>query len=290
VLDIPSWPTDNVQGPSGRLHFRDGVVTFQPRESDPYGPPDGSYIAILHVSYGDVDRDGADETVADIGCIIEGGSEQLVAFDRDSTGHIVTIGRVVATTGEVRDIRDDRTRVVDGVIQARVGDYQGCCDDRTPQKWQNRGYALQHGRFRQVAGPTAMPVNPAVTQTRIRATAVTLGPVVTGYRYGTVAVTMTHEWGVRPAALTVWFRPSPGLERAGSAWPPATAQPDGFTVTLQPPPKYGSRTYRFGLRAPETMTGGRLGVEAVATSRTGEYLSEAVPWDNATAVVVTSVD
>jgi hypothetical protein len=289
ILDLPPWPVDNVRGPSGRQHFHDGTVTLPERIGSYNKPPYGRELAILGVAYGDVDRDGADETVAGIGCFIEGGSKQLVAFDRDTAGHIVTLGRVVATTGELRDISDEGVTVVNSVVRARVGDFQRCCDDQTPQKWQVRGYALRHGTFRQVSGPTVMTPNPSVTQTTVHAGDLTLGPAVSGYRYGTLAVTVTHGWGFRPAHLTMWFSPSAGLERAGTSWPPVTVEPTRFHVTLQPPPGQDSRTYRFAFRAPAAVTTGTIHVEAAGSDRDGSYLSEAVPWDNSDAAVVGSV-
>lgn len=49
------------------------------------------------------------------------------------------MGTVVATTGEIREIRTGGTRVGDdGVVTTRLGDYQICCGDETPQTWQER--------------------------------------------------------------------------------------------------------------------------------------------------------
>jgi len=122
TVTMPPWPADNVQGPSGPLHFRDGVVHIP--QTDPAGvrvPPHGSEIILLGVTYGDVDRDGSAETIAEYACLVEGAGKQLVALDRSSAGRIVTLGQVVATTGEIRDIRDDSVRLADGVVTVRVG-------------------------------------------------------------------------------------------------------------------------------------------------------------------------
>ncbi|GIF23387.1 hypothetical protein BJ973_000256 [Actinoplanes tereljensis] len=122
ALIIPAWPADNVQGPSGRLHFRDGAVQISaPVSSESGKPPTGTKIVLLGAVYGDLDRDGAKETVAEFFCTVEGGSKQVVAFDRDSAGRIVTIGQVVATTGEIRDIQDNSARVGgDGTVTVTV--------------------------------------------------------------------------------------------------------------------------------------------------------------------------
>jgi hypothetical protein len=91
------------------------------------------------------------------------------SFDRNRAGRIVTMGTVVATTGPIRDIRADSALVsATGTVTVSVGDYQVCCGDETPHRWQTRGYHWRDGRFRQVSGPTVMPVNPALTETRPR--------------------------------------------------------------------------------------------------------------------------
>jgi len=291
TLTVPPWPADNVRGPNGRLHFRDGVVKVPFREAGTGQPPYGEQIAILAVTYGDVDRDGAEETIAEIGCLIEGGSKQLVAFDRTAAGRIVTMGTVVATTGKIRDIRTDSARVSSsGTVTADLADYQVCCDDRTPQRRQARGFRWRGGRFDQVSGPTRMPANRYVSQTRVTAGDLVLGPVVDGYRYGTVTVTATHAWGTEPGKVRLIFYPPAGLERAGTTWPTVTADGASFAVTVDAPPVYGRTTYRFAFRGAAGTTSGRLDVELQALSATGAVLSEAVPWDNGTMAPIRTVD
>jgi len=281
TLTIPRWPADNVQGPHGPLQFRDGKVTIPFEQPVTGRPPTGTEIVILAVTYGDVDRDGADETIAEIGCLVEGGSKQLVAFDRDTSGRIVTMGAVVATTGDIRDIRTDSARVTgNGTVTAKVGDYLACCGDETPRTWQTRGYRWRNGGFEQVSGPTTMTANPYVTETRISAGSLVLGPAVDGYRSGIVTVTMTHRWGTRPERLTLRFFPSAGLERAGSAWPPVSANSVSFAVTMDAPRAGSSVTRTFAFRRPAATSGGQLDIELLGNSRQDRALSEAVPWNN----------
>jgi hypothetical protein len=293
TLTIPPWPADNVRGPSGRVRFHDGAYTIpQTGQSIPHRPPTGTQLAILAVTYGDVDRDGADETVAEIGCLIEGGGKQLVAFDRNTSGRIVTMGPVVATPGEIRDIHDGSARVgADGVITVRVGDYQTCCDDQTPQSWQDRGYRWHNGRFAQVSGPTRMTANRYVTETSVATGELVLGPAVDGYRYGRLTVTVRHGWGTRPGHIVIEFYPSAGLERTGAAWPPVATPPTspGFTVTVDPPPARGTITYTFAFRRPATIAGGTLDLEVSGKTATVVRLAEANPWNNgATATIRTA--
>lgn len=284
TLNIPSWPVDNVQGPSGRLHFHDGTYQIpQPTgTATQQQPPTGRELIILSVTYGDVDRDGVDETVADIGCIIEGGSQQLVAFDRNASGQIVTMGRAVATTGEIRAIAGSTRVGSDGVVTARVGDFQACCGDETPRVWQNRGYGWSGGRFHQVSGPTRMTANPAVTETSISTGTLVLGPAVDGYRYGTLTVSIRNGWGTRPTSIQIHLYPSTGLERAGSAWPPIStpAHFTGYVATVTAPPARGTATYTFAFRRPAAISGGTLELEVGGATAAGAQLSEANPWNN----------
>ncbi|WIM92503.1 hypothetical protein ACTOB_004446 [Actinoplanes oblitus] len=282
TLDVPAWPADDVRGPSGRLRFHGGQVPIAPRTVPAGQPPYGDSVMILSVAYGDVDHDGADETIVVLGCLIEGGSKQIVAYDRDAAGRIVSLGRVAATTGEIRDIRDASPRVgADGVITALVADYQRCCADPTPQIWQTRGYALRADRFSQVSGPARMPVNPHVTETGVSTGPLTFGPATGGYRYGSVDVTVTHRRGAVPRQVTLLFYPPDGLRRSGD-WPKVTTEPDSFSVTVPGPAAGGSVTHRFAFRRPAGSSGGELAVEVTTVPES----SPAVPWlTNATAPI-----
>ncbi|BCJ48444.1 hypothetical protein GCM10010168_76300 [Actinoplanes ianthinogenes] len=274
TLDVPAWPADDLQGPSGRVRFHLGEAPVEPRTVPDGRPPYGDTVTILAVTYGDVDHDGVDETIVVLGCLIEGGSKQIVAYDRDPAGAIVLLGRVAATTGEVRDIRNAGVRVGDtGVVTAPVADYQRCCADATPQIWQTRGYALRHDRFVQVSGPTRMPVNPHVTETRVSAGPLTLGPPDHGYRYGTVDVTVTHRRGAVPRQVSLLFYPPAGLRRTGD-WPKTTAEPDSFSVTVAAPPAGGSVTHTFAFRRPAAATGGELPIGLATIPE----LNPAIPW------------
>ncbi|MFI1989022.1 hypothetical protein [Actinoplanes sp. NPDC020271] len=282
ALDVPPWPADNVQGPSGPLHFHDGAVPVEPHTVPDGQPPYGDAVLILSVTYGDVDHDGADETLVLLGCMIEGGSKQLVAYDRDPAGHIVSLGPIVATTGQIRDIQSSGTKVAGGVVTAIVGDYQRCCADRTPQIWQTRGYARRAGRFEQVSGERRMPLNPHVTEMRVTAGDLVLGPARGGYRTGSVDVTVRHVRGGHPAKVTILFYAPEGLERAGNKWPAVKAQAGSFSVTEAAPTAGGSVTYRFAFRRKAAVSGGELSIDLA----TVPWMSEAVPWSSAVTVPV----
>ncbi|MFC4065790.1 hypothetical protein [Actinoplanes subglobosus] len=285
TLDVPRWPADGLLCPSGRVRFRDGEAAVTPSDVPDGRPPAGQSLTILAAAHGDIDNDGADETVALLGCMIEGGTKQIVAYDRDRDGRIVSRGRVTATTGQVRDIRDDSLRIRrSGMVTARLADYQRCCADTTPQTWQTRGYALRAGRFIQVSGPSRMPLNPSVTAIRVTTGDLTLGPPNGGYRYGSVEVTVTHRWGSRPKSVVLQFLPPDGLERTGDRWPPVTTAADSFEVRVAAPAAGRSVTHRFEFRRPAgSPAGGDLAVDLSTKPPT----SPAVPWETyATAKIV----
>jgi hypothetical protein len=288
TFEIPPWPTDNLTGVSGRVTFHNGEVLV---------PPDGTFnferhMLIGSVAYGDVDRDGADETVVHINAWIQGGGTQVLALDRDRKGSIVTIGTVVATTGEVREFDADSTRVTaGGTVEVRVADFQRCCGDETPQRWQKRGYAWNGSRFRQTSGPLSFPINPWVTETAYDTGELVLGPAVDGVRHGTLTVTVRYVRGVRPAHLVVYMKPPAGMERDGSAWPPVRSDLGWPIIVDVPTPAIGaSATHTFAFRRPATSTGGDFELSVRGVDSAGTVLSESNPWDLNGGVVVRTSD
>lgn len=288
TLDIPAWPADNLRGRSGPLTFVNGQVVSPPDAAFPYA----RYIVILATAYGDVDRDGAQETLAQIGCVIQGGSEQIVAFDRDAAGHIVTMGAVVATTGDLRTIDMSSVYVPStGTIPVRVGDFQRCCGDQTPQLWQVRTYGWNGQEFRQVGGPTSFPVNPSVTETGVKSGELVFGPAVGGMRHGTLTVTVTYLRGARPDQLRLEFTTPVGIERDGASWPPIGTDNYGtFYVDLPTPALGGAAIYTFAFSRPVSTTGGEFHVAVAGLTKQDVRLSESNPYNNGGAVTVRTTD
>jgi hypothetical protein len=293
TLDIPAWPADNLTGLSGRLTFVNGQVL---------SPGDAAfgfnrYIIIDSAFHADVDADGAQETIALVECVVQGGSEQLVAFDRDAAGNIVTIGSVVATTGEVRII-DDTTALVldDATIMVRVGDFQSCCGDPTPVQYQDRGYRWSGHGFDQVAGPTSFPVNPSVTETGITTNEIVFGPAVDGVRHGRLTVTVAYLRGATPDHLMLSVDLPDGVRRDGADWPPLRKVSDaGFLMDLPTPHVGTSVGYTFAFSRPANLSGGNVSLylrAGTALDRgegpgpAGSWLSESNPFNqSATAAV-----
>jgi hypothetical protein len=152
TLDVPKWAPDAVFTgcPSGSLKFVNGSHAIRATQS----------IHLEQVVYADVDGNGSDETVARFACVDEESTYQVVAFDRDSAGRIVTLGQVVRQTGPIKAICDLRAGN-GGTIEVEVGDYPAalrCYPGKAPlMKTQWRTYAWTGAQFAQSAGPTSFP-------------------------------------------------------------------------------------------------------------------------------------
>jgi hypothetical protein len=221
-------------------------------------------------AYGDLDGDGAQETIALVSCSAAASGGQLLAFDRDAAGKIVTMGTVVAMTGDIRDIDDSAVRVLDdATIEVSVGDYQNCCGADTPVIWQTRGYAWDGQAFHQVSGATSFPTNPTVTETSLATGVLVLGPAVDGLRHGTVDVTITYLRGATPDHLTLTFTGANAMRREGSNWPRIRGELSyQFAIDLPPPPVGTSVTHTFAFGAPASDHTGQLALSLRA--RTAE--------------------
>ncbi|WBB74363.1 hypothetical protein O7602_02030 [Micromonospora sp. WMMD1128] len=146
-------------------------------------------------AYGDIDGDGATETVALVGCRYgEASAKQLLAFDRDRAGQVVTLGRVVGTHEGMDDITDFSVRA-DGTVRAYVADIQPCCD--TPMwkpRHQWRTFTWAGAKFTQTAGPTAFGPDTRSTDLTLRLGEVVLTtPDASGDRIATVTATVTNR-------------------------------------------------------------------------------------------------
>jgi hypothetical protein len=165
TIDVPAWPAEWLDCLAGRQTFVDGEVY---RFADDLYPYDRHLLIqneTKQPAYGDVDNDGAQETIVVIGCYWQGGGAQVVALDRDAAGSIVTMGTVIAMTGEIRVFHEESVRVLpDGTVEVSVGDYQNCCGSDVPVQWQVRGYGWIVDRFHQVSGPTGFPPNPGIPE------------------------------------------------------------------------------------------------------------------------------
>ncbi|MFC4018331.1 hypothetical protein ACFOW4_10260 [Micromonospora sp. GCM10011542] len=183
-LDLPRWP----QG-APTTCVTDGVRLRS-------GPQQESVPTLLgDPRYADVDGDGGTETVALVACRMgEASAKQVVAFDRDGAGRVVTMGRVVGTREGMADVTDFAVQA-DGRIRVYVADIQPCCStpEWKPQR-QWRTYAWAGERFDQTGGPTTFGVDPRLTDLTLTAGDLAVGaPDAKGERTATVIVTVVNK-------------------------------------------------------------------------------------------------
>ncbi|MEU4551296.1 hypothetical protein EV382_4496 [Micromonospora violae] len=192
-VDLPAWPSG----------MPETCLTSDVRLRPPSSTDYVSILADLELRHTDLDGDGASETVALVACRFgEALAKQLVAFDRDGNGAIVTMGRVVGTGDRVEDITD--FAVTDGGrVRAQVADLQPCCS--TPSYWaraQWRTYRWDGDRFPQSAGPTAFGPDTRLTDLVLTGGDLVLGPAGTGGRRpGTLTLTVTNKGPVDVARV-----------------------------------------------------------------------------------------
>jgi hypothetical protein len=179
-LDLPRWQ-------AGAGCARNDVRLVE-------APARKGTVWLSTLAYGDVDRDGAEETLIVVRCMgnsVGFGVEQAVAVDRDPDGRIVAIGRVTATDTDVRWLRELDARP-DGSVRIRVADVLPFDDQpESLAQYQWRTYAMVDGGFRQTGGPTSFGANPRVVDLSITASDLRFSADA-GDRRGTVTVTVRN--------------------------------------------------------------------------------------------------
>ncbi|MEU8155247.1 hypothetical protein AB0B94_16420 [Micromonospora sp. NPDC048986] len=183
-VDLPAWPA----------HAPQDCVASDVRLRPPGSRQRGPALADVDLGYTDLDGDGATETVALVTCRLgEASAKQLVAFDRDGHGRIVTMARVVGTAEGLDDITDAAV-TEDGRVRAQVADIQPCCS--TPSYWaqnQWRTYRWHDGRFTQSDGPRSFGKDPRLTDLVLSGGDLVLGPAGTdGKRPGILSLSLSN--------------------------------------------------------------------------------------------------
>jgi len=156
TLQIPAWPS----GDEGSCAH--GAVKFTK----------GAHDAIrLHGQpvYSDVDHDGVQETAILVGCHPQWSDYQVLAFERNAAGKIVSRGQVLRSGPPGRPGKDimqiwQIAGAPNGDIRADVGEYRPCCmaaSDSSQHQW--RTYGLRDKAWKQTGGPTVFGQNPHVT-------------------------------------------------------------------------------------------------------------------------------
>jgi len=204
---------------------------------------------LLDLEYGDIDRDGADETLALVECRIgEATAKQAVVFDRTRDRRINSLGQVARTNEGFDDITGMSVEG-DGDVRLQVADIQPCC--RTPAYWarhQWRTYGWNGERFTQMDGPTAWGPDPRLTDLTMTAGTLVLGPAdSTGTRPGSVTFTVKNTGPVDVAKLGFAYLGTIGTPNGGDWSMCREPEPDGSgTSCLMPGLRVGERrTYTF---------------------------------------------
>ncbi|MET8372797.1 hypothetical protein ABZU42_24130 [Micromonospora profundi] len=238
-LDLPAWPS---VAPESCTTSKVRLATSSNKDFVPL-------LADIPVGHADVDADGADETVAVVACRYgEALAKQVVAFDRNDSGQIVPLGRVVRTTDGIEDIRGLKVTTA-GSIEVRVADLQPCCD--IPTYWaqeQQRTYRWEGDRFTQTDGPTKFGKDPRLTDLRLTMT-YKLGAFVENdaRQYLTTVLTVKNV-GPRDVER-ISFRGLGLGEPTGGDWSkcgkPPTTEPDNSVCMLPGIPAGETRRYTF---------------------------------------------
>lgn len=240
ALELPAWPEYlKKHCPAGRVQFSDGGAQLAPNSE--------LQIKINDVVHADLDRDGAKETAALIGCHgIEMGEARVLAFDRTAAGVIETLGLVTGQTGDIAGMRGIRAKgtVVEVEVVDAAGD--GIVDGFAQSQW--RAYSWSGKGFVQSGGPTAFPPNPRVTDLSISGDDVRLVGDGADTASGTLRLTVSNQGPQRatdpyltvslPAGVTVTDVPAECTAsdtRNGTrhqCWLPALAVGDNSLIEL----------------------------------------------------------
>ncbi|PGH41500.1 hypothetical protein GA0070622_1241 [Micromonospora sediminicola] len=246
-LDLPAWAPSAVctAGPT-RL-----AASYR-KEGD---------VLLEKLAHGDVDGDGAVETVALLRCLIfQQGPSQVVALDRDADGRIVVLGQVTRSAKTAPGWLLD-TQVTDrGTVRVEMADRSpggGWSLDWSQRQW--RGYRWSGTRFTQVDGPTSFAPNPHLTDLTVSAGNVAWSaPDADGARTGTIAVTVRNLGAVPADLVELHLRMQVGTVADGGDWSACRdgAPPKGPIVCRFGPLGPGAeRTFRFGLRNTNSASG-----------------------------------
>ncbi|QLQ37937.1 hypothetical protein [Micromonospora robiginosa] len=246
-IDLPAWAPGPVcaAGPTR-------IAADYRKEGD---------VLVEELTHGDVDGDGADETVALLRCqIFQQGPSQVVALDRDADGRIVVLGQVARSARTAPEWLLDTQVTERGTVRVEMADRApggGWSLDWSQRQW--RGYRWSGTRFAQVDGPTSFGPNPHLTDLTVTAGDVTWSaPDADGARTGTIAVTVRNLGAVPAGLVELHLRMQVGTVADGAEWSACAggAPPKGPIVCRFGPLAPGAqRTFRLGLRNTNSASG-----------------------------------
>ncbi|MFG1841189.1 hypothetical protein [Micromonospora sp. NPDC049175] len=244
-----------------------------------------NWLAAL--DHGDVDGDGAVETVALVQCVFgTGGPTQVVAFDRDEGGKVVTLDRVVATTIDKPQWLIALDVVSDGTVRVEVGDIApggGWPAEWSQRQW--RGYRWKGDAFAQVSGPTSFGPNRHDVNLAVTATNLVLADAPDGSRVGTVTVRVRNKTGLAAhvalrLGLPAAVRPDGGGWTACRNDPETTREPVACDLDGLGAGKEVLLTLGFRVAAGTTVGTGKADVDARPVDADFDVVEEVYDPDN----------
>jgi len=194
TISVPSWGPANTRCATGQVKLTG--VQYDPGNGRPL-------VTVLSSVTTDVDGDGTPDYVAHLACGEgpEGPGAQIVAFRR-SGARLVPIARVIGTQDGLALLGGFEARGGGQIAVQVAAEYTDSGIQFVPNQW--RVYALQGGRFRQVAGATSFPADPPAAALSIITGPLTFSRAASGYVGDlTVTVANTGPLDVTHAELTI---------------------------------------------------------------------------------------